>query len=918
MRYRLLIAALAACAFVRAAPAAESLQPVHRSDDDLVLVELRLGREVLAEMLPGYVGTGHLMLPLGQVSDALQFPIRVSARDGKAEGWFIDTDNRFFLDMGTREVVFGDRRETFEPDMVEIHDDDIYVDTVLLSLWFQVDFPFAFSTQSISLIPKNGIELPIQSASERGKRHARLNARDDNAPLPPLPLSQTPYQLFSMPMADVTYATGIDQRDDRGLRHNLSVLANNDLLYMQSSAYLTMDEHNLPADLRWTLSRRDPDGRIFREKSLAGNPLAQAFNVMEVRELAVGDIYTQQLPLAAFNQQGRGVLVSSKPYDQATQFDRTTLQGDLQSGWEVELYRNDQLLDFRRASADGRYEFIDVPLLSGLNILRLVYYGPFGQTREEVKRFLVSPNVTTAGKGYFRASASQQDTGIFDLKSEPSVGLSGVPAGERDAAQGTGRVLMEYEYGLTSNVAVFTSLAHLTTGDGIKRNYANGGAATSILGTYARLDGSHEFENGGNAAQLSLQDNVMGVSVSAQHQQFFDYVSEFTESVTDPVTSRSELRADTPIALSPLPHMNVGVSGLHVVYDSGRKRDDLNQRLTTAIDRVAMSHTFTLRREDSPSGGNLNETRGEFIASLPYGRFLVRSNFVYVITPETSIDAVALTTEYHVDRDTIARIDVSRQMIAPVLTTYTAALNHRFKYFMLGAQATHDDSGNSAVGLTLSFGLGQDPRDGRLMAMPDYVARDGLVVARSFHDVNGDGEFGTGDEALPEARYRVNRGSATATAGENGATLLYNIPANTKIPVTLDAASIDSPYLAAASPGAEIIARPGVPAYVNIALVSTSDVEGTAYVKDAGGSAKVAANVQIQAIDESGKVVKETRTAFDGYYLLEMLPLGNYRLRVAPEQASRLGFSSQKEMPLSVTGTRDMIGNIDFTLERKN
>jgi hypothetical protein len=908
MRYALLIALVAACALVRTASAAEF---VRRSDDDLVLVELRLGRDVLAESLPGYVGTGHLMLPLGQLADALQFPIKVSVKDGRAEGWFLDENNRFSLDASRREVTVGDRRESFSEGMVEVHEDDIYVDTVLLGFWFPLDFPFAFSTQSISIIPKGGVMLPIESGRERGKRHARLNARGDE-PLPDLPRVQTPYALYSMPFADVTYSTGLDQRDDRGVRHNLSVLANHDLLYMHSSAYLTVNEDNLPDDLRWTLSRRDPEGKIFRETSLADNTLAQTVNRLEVRELAIGDIYTQQVPLSAFNQQGRGVLVSSKPYDQATLFDRTTLQGDLQQGWEVELYRNDQLLDFRRTSADGRYEFIDVPLLSGLNILRLVFYGPFGQTREEVRRFLVSPNVTTAGQGHFRFSASQQDMSVFDFRSEPSVALSGVPVSERDAAQGTGRVMMEY--GLTSNVALFGNLVHFTTGDGVTRNYTGAGAATSILGTYARLDASHEFEDGGNAVQLSLQDNIMGVSVSAQHQQYFNYVSEFTESVTDPVISRSELRADTPIALAPLPHMNVGVSGLHVVYDSGRKRDDLSQRLTTAVDRMALSHTFTLRRDEVSSTETLHETRGELIASLPYDRFLVRGNLAYIVAPAASIDSMAITTEYHFSRDTLARLDVTRQMRAPSLTTYGVALNRRFKHFMLGASASHDDDGNNAVGITLSFGIGQDPRSGGLMATPDYVARDGLVVARTFEDANANGRFDDGEKEVKDARYRVNRGSAQGIGGdEDAGMLLYNIPANTRMPITLDTASIDSPYLAAPVPGADIVARSGVPTFIDIAMLATADVEGTAYV---GSDRKPASNVAIQAVDGSGKVVRETRTAFDGYYLLEMLPVGSYRLRVSPEQAGRLGLSGS-EIPVEITGARDIVGGMDFTLQKK-
>ena len=48
-------------------------------------------------------------------------------------------------------------------------------------------------------------------------------------------------------------------------------------------------------------------------------------------------------------------------------------------GWDAELYRNGQLLAFAENRADGRYEFIDVPLLYGQNRFEVVLYGPQGQ-----------------------------------------------------------------------------------------------------------------------------------------------------------------------------------------------------------------------------------------------------------------------------------------------------------------------------------------------------------------------------------------------------------------------------------------------------------------------------------------------------------------------------------------------------------
>lgn len=893
--------------------------PVHfvsRSDDELVLLELRAGRSTLRDSVPGYATKSGLLLPLSPLMEAVQFPIKIFQREGQAEGWFLQRSNHFSLDATRGEVILHGETKTYPAQQVEAHEDDIYVDTALLSQWFPLTFDFNFSTQSVSIGTQGNVLLPFQSEAKRAELRAGLdNHKDDEIPLPRV---QTPYTLFTLPFADVTYTGGYDSNNPEKLRNDVTVQANGDAFYMHSEFFLAADQQDNVRDLRWTLSRRDPDGQLFKEAALKGNRLADGANALELRELALGDVYTQQVPLSAFNQQGRGFLISSKPYDMATQFDRTTLQGNLEPGWEVELYRNDELLDFRRASADGRYEFIDVPLVSGLNILRLVFYGPFGQTREEVQRLLVSGNITSAGKSYFRVSLTQQDTSILDLRDENSIGVTGIAPQERELAKGEARLLAEYEYGLTQNVALFTNVSHLTLGDAREHTYIGGGIGTSLLGSYMRLDGSHDAEDGGNALQLALQDNWWGISVSAQHRQYYDFISEFTESMDDPIIAHTILRADTPLNVAFLPRMNTGISGERVRYDSGRVRDELSQRLSASISRVALSHTLSLRDDNPATGDSLRQTRGELVANVPFSALMLRGNIAYNVTPERDIDGVALAAEYHVDLDTIARVDVSRQMNETELTTTTLALNRRFEHFLLGASAGHASDGNNTVGITLSFGLGQDPRSQSLQAYPDYVARDGMVIARAYEDANNNATFDAGDSVLEHAQFRVNRGMSPGDVNDHGIALLRGIAPDTPVRVTLEDSSIDNPYLYAPRPGAEVVARSGSPVFVDVPLVATSDVEGTCYITDASGGKKPAANVRLEIVDAKGTVVKDTRSAFDGYYLIDRVPLGQYRLRVSQEQLMRLSLVADDDKTVSVTGHgQDSIGPLDFVLRHK-
>ena len=100
------------------------------------MLQVRLGRFILADAVLGYHSRAGLLLPLGGLMAALNFPIDVDVGEGQAEGWFLRENRRFFLDLARGEVVVEGRRSKFPAHQVELHQDDIYVNTEALSKWF--------------------------------------------------------------------------------------------------------------------------------------------------------------------------------------------------------------------------------------------------------------------------------------------------------------------------------------------------------------------------------------------------------------------------------------------------------------------------------------------------------------------------------------------------------------------------------------------------------------------------------------------------------------------------------------------------------------------------------------------------------------------------------------------------------------
>ncbi len=84
----------------------------------------------------------------------------------------------------------------------------------------------------------------------------------------------------------------------------------------------------------------------------------------------------------------RGAAVSNSPYLRPAEFGDFGFRGRVPPGWEVELYRGEELLGFAPADAQGRFA-IDVPVIYGPNPLEVVAYGPRGEQWRRSRTYAV-------------------------------------------------------------------------------------------------------------------------------------------------------------------------------------------------------------------------------------------------------------------------------------------------------------------------------------------------------------------------------------------------------------------------------------------------------------------------------------------------------------------------------------------------
>lgn len=369
---------------------------VERSEADLVLLDVFIDHERYGDSLEAFHHPGGTYIPLGELAQTLDLGIRVSPTQGTASGFVFREDRHFRLDVVKHEVEVAGRRETIAPGLVEVHQNDIYIDSTLVARWFPLDLQIEPFASRLNISPRE--PLPAQMRKLRELQPAFQKATSS----PRSAAKMAPYGWLGWPTIDPSLAVSLQPNADGRPVPKLAYAATaaGEVMFMSHHVYVAGDETHPLNAIRGSLGRKDPNGTML--------------GFMQAREVTLGALTNSGLQLMSSPRQGMGLTISNFPLDRPLSFDTQDLRGDLPPGWDVELYNNNSLVGYQRAQADGRYAFEGVTLMPGANELRLVFYGPQGQRREEVKRLFVGTDLTPPGEVRYRFAG-----GIWGQDNQP-------------------------------------------------------------------------------------------------------------------------------------------------------------------------------------------------------------------------------------------------------------------------------------------------------------------------------------------------------------------------------------------------------------------------------------------------------------------------------------------------------------------
>ncbi|MEO7496635.1 MAG: hypothetical protein ABIT83_02000 [Massilia sp.] len=819
-------------------PAAQAAQAAP-ADANALLLEVRLGPHLLSDGVVAWQSGREVFLPLGEMARLLTIAIRASPADGRASGYILDESRSFSLDIGAHALTVNGHQASFEPAQLRREADDIYVASGALALWLPVDLELDLPTLSLKVRPRE--QLPLQARFERLAR-GPAGAAATTAPLPGFALAPTAYRMFDTPFIDQTFSTALTHGDGHGERSaSYTAYLTADLLGMEASLYASRRQQD-SAGLRLTLGRHDPDAGLL-------GPL-------HARSIEAGSVTLAGVEhVSGASQGGAGIALGNRPLDQPSRFDSHTLQGDLPPGWDVELFFNGALVAAQQARADGKYRFEDRPLIYGANEFRLVFHGPLGQVRIERQSFLLEQPVLAPGALYYTL-ARQRDS------------------------EGANRALAQVELGLLPSLSASAALAlaPLQGQPGQSQRYASAGLRgywqAFIVNAEAVRSG-----DGGTVAQLGLKTRLAGIAVGASRTRLRDFASELYQGGPDRLRTRDELRLDGAPAWLPLLPLSLQL-----------RRDTLvsNQSLLDAQARVSLYSQGTALSNSVhwQSQAGSRSADGMLQASRRLAGVGLSAQLQYELLPLRRLASMALAADRNLADGYQATLGLTRHL-RDGQKKVSAALTKSLGSFGLGLNGYYSNRGEFGAGLQLFVALGREPRRAHWLAEAQPMANTGAASLRVFLDQNQNGVMDPGEQPVKGAGFTLNGGAHMARSDADGVVYLPRLAAWQHADLALDPHTLEDPQWQPRQKGVRIVPRPGKVSQLDVAVNLTGDIDGTAYLASEGGRRGIG-DLELELRDGAGALVDSVKSAADGYFIIEAVLPGTYRLGVAPAQLARL------------------------------
>lgn len=853
------------------------------ADGEVLLFQVRITKKLhLDTPLMGEVRNGQVMLSFRDFINILEFPIDFDGETGKATGWYIRQNKTFNLDLASRSVQTD--KGTFSlPQTMVLEENDLFVTASQLQSWFGIKVePIA---SNLDLFVESTPPLPILERIER----KNFKSSDNRVAPPSLPRMPENRQAIDFPFIDVATTSSYrkeGRNNNTTNNHQASVMTSGDFAYGTLTTQSQLNDQDKLSNFRANYKRESDK--------------AELLGPLKARRYELGDLTTARLPIGNTNlEQGTRITNTNavRNYLQPS----TDIIGTIFPGWDVELYRDNQLLSVQSAGDDGTYRFTNVDLFSSDNNFRVVMYGPQGETREETIYIPVDNERLSSAEGVYDVSLTRQETQTYSKRDFD------------DEDKGTAHLTALYEKPINQKTAVIAGLDSRER-EGERISTLQAGVSTTLAQTLLNLNTAID-NNSETAVELTARRdfgkhrlrNELGIYSEGYDVDKNDFGRETfqnTFGIEGPLPFLDQENTKTTY------NMTANYSQLA----SDGTATNLNAGINTYLNNIALGQSFNYSNIKADNGFSHDSLHSVTTATGTLHGYRLRLLTDYEMKPDSNLDRVTLGLQKRVSPDVETGFDLEHRM-EPRLTTASTYVNWDTGYGRLSPSLSYNSDNDVTAMMNTRFGIARDPQSGKIRSFDTHNSYSGGVSAFVYLDKNGDSLFNEGDEPLPDVTVAAPHNGGRMATDEEGYAFFRRMQPMRLTDVYIEQDSLQDPAWVPGYEGASTLPREGYVTALQFPIHISGEIDGTVYASEGDGGRQALRGTTLTLYNIKNGKTSTTTTESDGFYVFSQIPPGDYYLNVEAASLSRKDVLQPPPQKISIGYNGTMMYSNDIILQ---
>jgi len=811
--------------------------------------------------IPAIINGQQVYLSVSDLFDFLKLRNVPSAEFDSLSGFFIHPKAPYLIDKVNDKIFYQDKIFRVKASGMIRKGNTLYLESGYFGQVFGLDCVFDFRSLSVTLNTK--IELPAirdmqLELMRQNLKHLKAEKQADT-------IIQRNFPLLHIGMADWSILSAQETKGSSNTRASLGL-----------GAIVAGGEVNL--SLNYNSDEKINLRQQYYQWRFVNN------NNSSLRQVTAGKIFAQ--PVSSVFRPVIGVQFTNTPTTYRRSFGTYTLSNTTEPEWMVELYVNNVLLNYTKADASGFYTF-EVPMVYGNSVIKLRFYGPWGEERTSEKYISIPFNFIPLHE--------------FEYN---------ITSGFVDDEQKALYTKVNFNYGLSRRVTIGGGMEYLSSV--LSGKYMPFINASARLSPRMLISAEHVYGVRSKALFNYRLPSNLQVDISytrynkGQTAVLFNYLEEKRFTVSMPLKGRRF----TAFSRFTLNRFTLPGNPVTIPKFENRKYTSAEFLLSAVVSGV--SSNLTTYAVLSNAGNPLVYSNLSLNFRFPHGiRLTPQAQFEY---RQKNFSMLKLEAEKNMFNRGFINLSYERTSVNNNMGLVTLGLRYNFSFaqaFFSATRSAHTITTTQSARGSLLY----DNHTKYLGASNQSSVGKGGIIISPYLDLNSNGRR---DREEPKAfglNLRINGGRAEQN-NKDTTLRITGLEAYADYFIELDKNGFDNVAWRIKKQTMTVTIEPNNFKLIEVPVSIAGEASGTVFFTNANGKNGLA-RIIVNFYNSNGMLVGKTLTEDDGYFSFTELVPGKYTARVDRTQLQKLKMSTSPDLSFTIRPNRDgdVKDGLQFTLQ---